>query len=193
MEETTAQTPAASASGLRGFRPRRQTAARRLAVRLRQDASAKSTALQDLSKEEAVVIYKVYFWKKPAERRVYMSNAPLDPDRLFTLRSQGYKIYEGLVPIPDEPEEPLADAAVSVAITEVPEDPEDPLKSGMALQQCLQRSGLTPHKGHIVTASAKEVVVRWDESWRGVGTFEREMFDERLAAGIIQLLPKENK
>lgn len=65
------------------------------------------------------MIYEIYFWKKPAERRLYMSQASLDPTVLKNLREQGYKIMLGKVDLPDDPEEPLFDEEVAVAVAPV--------------------------------------------------------------------------
>lgn len=50
----------------------------------------------------------VYFWKKPKESRTYMSQVCPDADQRYTLRSQGFKIYKGMLPFDDSNEGPFS-------------------------------------------------------------------------------------
>jgi hypothetical protein len=68
------------------------------------------------------VTYRIYFWKKPGERRLHMSHVPPDPSTLQALRQQGYRFYEGSMDLPDEPAVPIADEQVRIQVSAYPAD-----------------------------------------------------------------------
>lgn len=200
------------------------------------------------------MIYDVYFWKKPGERRIYMSPVCPAPAALRNLRSQGYRILVGHVDLPDEPEEPRFDAEVIVSAqafvsefeavpTEAarpgvtaglwilpgeqvvpigplweapPEKPEEPPEPPIdpfryiypwpAAEKCetrrvstaalrvgdsfvvRNRKGEETH-GHVLKIDEKNVVVNWNESWRGTGTYLRDSIDRMLLDGDAVAYP----
>jgi hypothetical protein len=189
------------------------------------------------------MIYDIYFWKKPGERRMYSSPVCPAPDRLKSLREQGYKILVGHVDLPDEPEVAL-DGEVNVQTEFVGEFGWDLLKPppGQAGQgesewmpggplwknackeqvfedgiasdcgrhmpcdlhqpnidiehagagcRVLVRASKGNVTGTIRRVAEDEIVVAWDEPWRGEGTFKKKSFAALQQAGSARIYHEE--
>lgn len=121
--------------------------------------------------------YTVYFWKRPNENRLYMSACPLEPDVRTSLRRQGYRIYEGLVVLPDEPDNPLCDESVSVAAK--------PFDDLLGRRFRFVEADLV---GRVVRRDEKYVGVEWEGPFEHVGTFSRNKFEEKVDKGIFTFI-----
>jgi hypothetical protein len=119
----------------------------------------------------------IYLWRKPGEDRVYMSQAPIPPDRRVFLRSQGYRIYALPVVFEDD------DVWNALADQELPRAVVGPVTDPWYLGVNVQNSHGT--RGTVVQADERIVRVRWFSDGRrrvmnDIGTFDRERFEKEL-------------